>query len=313
MCQSSSSSLLEEQHTAPVCVRRHTRLFAQRPLSCSAFCTPRQVLSCYHPEDGGFGASPRNDSHMLPTLSALQILALLGELHRVDADAVAACEGVRCSVLRCGGVRGGAWRCVHPGRPVPTSARPCVSACRLCWPAAAGRLVCRRQVGRDRHTVSHAPAAAAAAATALHTNASLGWTLEYSQPRPRFTYCALLACSILGRSDALDVAAAVEFIQACKNFDGGFGCTAGTRAALLCDARCVHARFVLLPQEACRPSRTAAAPTSTNAAACTRQRVACWPGLHVHWRPQPGGAAGCSRPRPCRVVVSDGGGGLQIR
>jgi prenyltransferase beta subunit len=51
-----------------------------------------QVLTCYHPEDGGFGASPRNDSHMLATLSALQILALLDELHRVDADQVVACE-----------------------------------------------------------------------------------------------------------------------------------------------------------------------------------------------------------------------------
>jgi prenyltransferase beta subunit len=51
-----------------------------------------QVLTCYHPEDGGFGASPRNDSHMLATLSALQILVLLDELHRVEADRVVACE-----------------------------------------------------------------------------------------------------------------------------------------------------------------------------------------------------------------------------
>lgn len=43
----------------------------------------------------------------------------------------------------------------------------------------------------------------------------------------RFTYCALLACSILGRMQSLDVPAAVEFVKACKNFDGGFGCTPG--------------------------------------------------------------------------------------
>lgn len=48
-------------------------------------------MSCYHPEDGGFGASPRNDSHLLSTLSALQILALLDQLDRADTDAVAAC------------------------------------------------------------------------------------------------------------------------------------------------------------------------------------------------------------------------------
>lgn len=57
---------------------------------CDVCCS--QVFTCYHPEDGGFGASPRNDSHLLSTLSALQILALLDQLHRVDVDKVAACE-----------------------------------------------------------------------------------------------------------------------------------------------------------------------------------------------------------------------------
>jgi geranylgeranyl transferase type-2 subunit beta len=49
------------------------------------------VLSCQH-EGGGFGGSERHDAHLLYTLSALQILALYDELHRVDADAVARCE-----------------------------------------------------------------------------------------------------------------------------------------------------------------------------------------------------------------------------
>jgi prenyltransferase beta subunit len=31
----------------------------------------------------------------------------------------------------------------------------------------------------------------------------------------------------------LDVAAAVDFIKACKNFDGGFGCTPGNTAPTL--------------------------------------------------------------------------------
>lgn len=43
----------------------------------------------------------------------------------------------------------------------------------------------------------------------------------------RFSYCALLAASILGRRHELDVPAAVRFVAACKNFDGGFGCTPG--------------------------------------------------------------------------------------
>ena len=38
----------------------------------------------------GFAAAPGHDAHLLYTLSALQVLALLGELADVDADAVAA-------------------------------------------------------------------------------------------------------------------------------------------------------------------------------------------------------------------------------
>jgi geranylgeranyl transferase type-2 subunit beta len=49
------------------------------------------VLSCQKP-DGGFGGSPRNDSHLLYTLSAVQILALTDQLDLVNADAVVDCE-----------------------------------------------------------------------------------------------------------------------------------------------------------------------------------------------------------------------------
>jgi geranylgeranyl transferase type-2 subunit beta len=49
------------------------------------------VLTCQK-DDGGFGGSPRNDSHLLYTLSALQILALFDALDRVDEAAVMACE-----------------------------------------------------------------------------------------------------------------------------------------------------------------------------------------------------------------------------
>ena len=49
------------------------------------------VISCQHP-CGGFGGSERHDAHLLYTLSALQILALYDQLHRVDADKIAQCE-----------------------------------------------------------------------------------------------------------------------------------------------------------------------------------------------------------------------------
>jgi geranylgeranyl transferase type-2 subunit beta len=36
--------------------------------------------------------------------------------------------------------------------------------------------------------------------------------------------------SLLGRLDAVDVDAAVEFVVACKNFDGGFGTRPGAES-----------------------------------------------------------------------------------
>lgn len=47
------------------------------------------VLECYHADSGGFGASTGHDAHILYTLSAIQILAMCGELHRLDKDKVA--------------------------------------------------------------------------------------------------------------------------------------------------------------------------------------------------------------------------------
>lgn len=47
------------------------------------------VMACYHPESGGFGASIDHDEHMLYTLSAIQILAICGQLERLDKVKVA--------------------------------------------------------------------------------------------------------------------------------------------------------------------------------------------------------------------------------
>ena len=47
------------------------------------------VMNCYHSDSGGFGASVDHDEHMLYTLSAIQILALCGEMERLDRDKVA--------------------------------------------------------------------------------------------------------------------------------------------------------------------------------------------------------------------------------
>jgi geranylgeranyl transferase type-2 subunit beta len=49
------------------------------------------TLSCKHQDgSGGYGSSPRNDAHLLYTLSAVQVLALFDKLDLVDADGIAA-------------------------------------------------------------------------------------------------------------------------------------------------------------------------------------------------------------------------------
>lgn len=45
--------------------------------------TIRFVMSCQH-ENGGFGAAPRHDAHMLYTVSAVQVLATIDALDELD-------------------------------------------------------------------------------------------------------------------------------------------------------------------------------------------------------------------------------------
>lgn len=54
------------------------------------------VFSCQH-ENGGFGAAPGHDAHMLYTVSAIQILATVDALDELDKR----CEGGRESVGKC--------------------------------------------------------------------------------------------------------------------------------------------------------------------------------------------------------------------
>jgi geranylgeranyl transferase type-2 subunit beta len=107
----------------------------------------------------GFGPSPGHDAHLLYTLSAVQVLALLDQLHTLDADAVAAYVAGACGAAR----RTGAARRPHPQRVRPNNTRR--ASCRLCVcvcaclpaasrrPAAAGRLVRGRRRGRGGHAL----------------------------------------------------------------------------------------------------------------------------------------------------------------
>ncbi|CCF50936.1 hypothetical protein NDA11_000397 [Ustilago hordei] len=40
---------------------------------------------------------------------------------------------------------------------------------------------------------------------------------------PRFTYCAIAICSMLGEWSSIDIAKAREYLEGCQRYDGGFG------------------------------------------------------------------------------------------
>ena len=132
------------------------------------------VMSCRH-DNGGFGGSPRNDPHMLYTLSAVQILALYDRLDLVDADTVAKCGcwGM-CEDMwaACGQATAREGACVSDQRDgIGIDMCMCVLLLRVCrcgGSAASGRLLLWRHVGRGRHTVSSSSSSRVTAA-ACHT------------------------------------------------------------------------------------------------------------------------------------------------
>ena len=75
----------------------------------------------------------------------------------------------------------------------------------------------------SRHDIWHSKA------SQLQATDLLVWLLRLDGDLTcrRFSYCALLCCKILDRMDTINVPAAVDYVVACQNFDGGFGCTPG--------------------------------------------------------------------------------------
>ena len=49
------------------------------------------VHSCYKPQEGSFSPNTLHDGNLLSTLSAVQIMALLGRLEELDADKIVNC------------------------------------------------------------------------------------------------------------------------------------------------------------------------------------------------------------------------------
>lgn len=72
------------------------------------------------------------------------------------------------------------------------------------------------------------------------------WGDEWGETDTRFSYCALSVLWLLDRLDAIDVQQAARYVAACKNFDGGFGCTPGVlwhwwRSGVCSRQRCCNA------------------------------------------------------------------------
>ncbi|EHY52193.1 Rab geranylgeranyltransferase [Exophiala dermatitidis] len=122
------------------------------------------VFACQN-SDGGFGAAPGHDSHMLYTVSAVQVLATINALSDLETAQ-----------------RGGK--------------------------EAVARYIAGLQ---DRNSGTFAGD-------------------EWGETDTRFLYGAFNALSILDMMHLVDIEKAVSYIQACANFDGGFGRSPGAES-----------------------------------------------------------------------------------
>ncbi|KAF2842968.1 type II protein geranylgeranyltransferase beta subunit [Patellaria atrata CBS 101060] len=122
------------------------------------------VISCMH-DNGGFGAAPGHDAHMLYTVSGVQILAMLDAFEDFEQR-------------------------VQDGK---------------------------RKIG---HFISN------------FQNRDTGTFAgdEWGETDTRFLYGALNALSLLGMLHLVDVTKAVEHVDSCANFDGGYGTGPGAES-----------------------------------------------------------------------------------
>ncbi|OCK82731.1 type II protein geranylgeranyltransferase beta subunit [Lepidopterella palustris CBS 459.81] len=122
------------------------------------------VMSCMH-DNGGFGAAPGHDAHMLYTISAVQILATLDAFGELE-----------------------------------------------------------ERVGGGRQKIGQYIASLQDTTTGTFAGD------EWGETDTRFLYGALNALSLLGLLDLVNINQAVEHIQECANFDGGYGTSPGAES-----------------------------------------------------------------------------------
>ncbi|TKA66373.1 hypothetical protein B0A49_07903 [Cryomyces minteri] len=122
------------------------------------------VVSCMH-DNGGFGAAPGHDAHMLYTVSAVQLLATLDAFSEFEQR-----------------VAGG-----------------------------------KRSIGQFIASLQNRESGTFAGD-------------EWGETDTRFLYGALNALSLLNLIHLVDVEKAVQYVQACANFDGGYGMSPGAES-----------------------------------------------------------------------------------
>ena len=116
------------------------------------------ILSCYKPDKGCFAPNTHHDGNLLATLSAVQLMALMGRTDELDAEKIAACALcvqhallLHGMCLACAGVQYMHVDHCSPLRRISAASavalhsseteRP--SVCRLRIAAATRRLICR--------------------------------------------------------------------------------------------------------------------------------------------------------------------------
>lgn len=66
---------------------------------------------------------------------------------------------------------------------------------------------------------------------------------------PRFTYCAVAVCAMLGDFSGINIATATAFLRGCQRYDGGFGASGTQEAHAGMTYCCVAALHLLSPVE----------------------------------------------------------------
>ncbi|KAL9934661.1 hypothetical protein V8E36_006436 [Tilletia maclaganii] len=149
------------------------------------------VWDCFVPAAGGFAPFPRHDAHILPTLSALQILAMCDALDSLD------------QLVSSDHPKAGA------GAGAGGGAEPSSSAGRRTRREAVIEYILSLRQAEDGSFVGDASG------------------LENDT---RFLYCACQALTLMGAIDRLDRAQTIAYVERCRNFDGGFGTRVGAES-----------------------------------------------------------------------------------